>query len=696
MQGVLSLHASTPPIIDLSTASLDLAFRVGETLRLDKLRTDAHDWLHPEAASGLFAVYSGDQRHDAASLRLVDQTLTMDAPDPGLRTYAAVLESGALRVTDHLRVYDPAALVEQWQTIHNTGDQPVTLTRLDSLVLTIPTARYSLLSFNSDWGQEFEPVERPVDRPITLGTRAGRASKGMHPWFALTATDGHVLTGAVAWSGNWIVRFEPFAGGVQISGGLSDWAFAVELAPGESLQTPRFILAPGADQDAAARQYTDVGRRYWYPRNALAGTLPVEWNHWWSYEDAAIDDPVFRANSASAAALGIEICTLDAGWFGPSDDTHWHHVRGDWALVNRRRFPAGIRSLADETHARGMKFGLWCEIEGLGPQAQITRDQPDFPALRDGAPLGYVCLGNPDAQEWAYQTLAGLIRDYGADWLKLDFNVDPGAGCNRADHGHGPGDGLYRHVMGYYAVLDRVRTVFPAVVLENCSSGGLRTDLEMARHTHVTFTSDPDWPVHALQVFWGLSQFIAPEAALRWMYSEWRSPTETQRFDPADPALRPHQLDYYVRIAMLSMCGFSQRLPQLPAWVAARIRQHIALYQGQVRRFIREGTLAHLTDQPRRSGTGERWTAFQYTLPGSDEALLFVFRLPGAAPQHTIRPRGLNPDRAYRIDPLDVEPREARSLSGQDLGRVGLTFSDLEEEGSALLWIYPEPPEAAL
>ena len=116
-----------------------------------------------------------------------------------------------------------------------------------------------------------------------------------------------------------------------------------------------------------------------------------------------------------------------------------------------------------------MKFGLWCEIEGLGSQAQLAIDQPQFPALRDGAPLGYVCFGNPAAQAWAYQTLSRLITEYDCNWLKLDFNVDPGNGCNRTDHGHGDGDGLYRHVSGYYQVLDRVRAAFPDDILENCS-----------------------------------------------------------------------------------------------------------------------------------------------------------------------------------------------------------------------------------
>src|SRR5690606_25062592 len=107
--------------------------------------------------------------------------------------------------------------------------------------------------------------------------------------------------------------------------------------------------------------------------------------------------------------------------------------------------PSGIRALSDYTRARGMKFGLWCEIEAIGKSARLAEARPELVATRGGERLGYVCMGSPAGQEWAFQTLDRLIREHGCDWIKLDFNLDPGAGCDRTDHGHGAGDGLYAH-----------------------------------------------------------------------------------------------------------------------------------------------------------------------------------------------------------------------------------------------------------
>ncbi len=497
-----------------------------------------------------------------------------------------------------------------------------------------------------------------------------------------------MLSGSLAWSGNWTFRFEPLPdGGYSLSGGLHDWEFAKDLLPGQTMETPHAILVLGDRLDAVAQQYAQVGRRYWYPRNALSASLPVEWNHWFSYEDIRINETVFRANVQAAAEMGFELCTLDAGWFGPDGtQTEWYKYRGDWELLNRERFPHGVRALADDVHARGMKFGLWCEIEGLGERARLNEAHPDFPSRRDGVPLGYVCLGNPQAQDWAYDTLCRLIADHDADWIKLDFNVDPGAGCNRTDHGHGAGDGLYEHIQGYYHLLDRLRERFPDVVLENCSSGGLRIDLGILRRTHLTFLSDPDWPVHDLQIFWGATTMIAPDTCLHWSFCEWdgNSRYDPQTFNPRDPTLKPHQLDYYNRMSMLGLYGQSQKLPELPAWVKARLIEHTRIYKDHVRRFVREADLYRLTAQPRRDGSGDRWCAFQYRLP--DEHLLFVFRLPGAERQRAIRLAALEPDRIYRIAGFEGETRD--SMSGRDLMAAGIAFNDLPEEGSALLRVF--------
>jgi alpha-galactosidase len=661
--------------VDLSTTVLALSFEraPGDCLSLGGFGLPGIPWAG--ATSGLFAVEVDGHWIDARTPGLAVAGLVVREGLAGRRELVVTLrhpETG-VAIDYHAALYDGEALMETWVTVTNGGAAPIRITGLDSLALDLAAGAYELASFTGSWGLEFELVRETLTGDVILESRSGRSSKGHHPFFALVRDGTSILAGAVAWSGNWVVRLRPSGDGVALSGGLHDWAFFADLAPGASIESPPFAvaLAAGNDLSDVSAQYGRVGRRFWYPHNPLADRLPVEWNHWWSYEDREIDEATFRRNVDAAAALGIEVCTLDAGWFGPSDGgTHWYEQRGDWDLVNAERFPSGLRALSEYVRERGMAFGLWCEIEAIGKQARLAQTHPELVAARGGESLGYVCLGSEAGRAWALETLDRLIVEHGCDWVKLDFNLDPGAGCDRADHGHGAGDGLYAHYRGYYALLEQIRARHPDVVLENCSSGGLRIDLGIARQTHMAFLSDPDWPEHSLQCFWGASAMLAPDALLHWGYCEW-SLTEhrAQRFDPRDPALKPHQVDFYTRISMLRRFGFSQRLPDLPGWVAERYRAHIEDYKRHVRRFIREADLIRLTDQPRRFGQGERWAAFQYRMPGGDEHLLAIFRLPGGEAGRAVRMRHLDPAREYALTWLGEE-RAAKRRGADRRGAV--------------------------
>lgn len=656
-------------------------------LRLKQLAAGGYSWLHPMLDSDIFAVTVNGARLSAAELMFwgVKESI----PTSGVRQSCFSLKGVGFDVDYFINTYENTALTEFWVVIRNQGQAPLRIERVDTISLNILARQAELLSFTGNWGSEFEPEWQRLSGGHILESRSGRSSKGNHPWFALFEQE-RVLSGSVAWSGNWVFRFEALGRDrYALSGGLHDWQFSKILDPGDSVQGAPVILALGEDLDSVSQQYARVGRKYWYAQNSLSASLPIEWNHWWPYEDVEINESVFIANVEKAAEMGFEVCTLDAGWFGPSDpETFWEHYRGDWHLVNRERFPSGIRKLSDHVHKLGMKFGIWCEIEGLGSEAAIAREHPEYVALRDGKSVGCVCFGNPQVQEWAYQILCKLIEEYQCDWIKVDFNLDPGGGCNRSDHGHQVGDGLYEHYRGYYSTLERVRESYPEVVLENCSSGGLRIDLGMLRRTYMTYLSDPDYPVHDLQLFWGASLMLAPNVLLHWTYSDWRNtnPPPEQRFNPHDPELTPEKWDYLARTSMLGLFGLSQKLPDLPAWLAQRMVENIQIYKTHVRRFIKEADLYHLTGQPRRSGEGERWVGFQYSLPDGSEHLIFVFRLPGGEAQHAIRLKGLRPDRVYQVQ--DWEGEWNSQASGRSLMDEGLVFSRLAEETSALLKIF--------
>lgn len=661
--------------------------------------TNGPDWVRREGCPE-FLLHADGERLDSLSEGIKALGVRESRTERGAQLVHVRygLERLQLTVDCFVQLLPGVAVVEKWFAVTNNGDRAVDLTRADSISLHLPGGQYEAMYYTSDWGKEFESVRVLLDGPLLLETRRGRSSRECHPWLTLFRADGEVLSLSAMWSGNWRFRAEPETGGDGwiVNGGLSDWAFAKRLQPGETFESVPVALALGCGHDlnTVSVEMGRAGRAYWYPRNALSAALPVEWNHWWPYVDRYIDETVFLENVEVAAELGVEVCTLDAGWFGPSDPSaNWKEHRGDWDLVNTARFPNGIRHLSEAVRAKGMKFGLWCEIEGLGKHAQLAVTHPQLTALRDGERLGYVCFGNPEAQEWAYRTLDRLIIEYVCDWIKLDFNLDPCAGCNRTDHGHGAGDGLYEHYRGYYRVLQRIRETHPHVILENCSSGGLRIDLGLMKQSHNVYLSDPDWPEHGLQIFWGASTMLAPDVCLHWGFCDWQredvGKVPQQTFNPHDPQLTPKQLDYYIHAGMLGGYGLSQKLPELPLWVKERFARNIRLYKEQIRRFVGNGDVRRLTGQPKRDGRGERWAAFQYTLEREDEHLLFVFRLDRSEGARPIRCVQLDPARLYRLEGLTGQ--RTQQLTGVQLMEEGLLCEELNEEESLLIRILPAP-----
>ncbi|MBM7564018.1 alpha-galactosidase [Paenibacillus sacheonensis] len=615
--------------------------------------------------------------------------------------------SGDVVVASVTVSYPDSPVVQRRIQVSNRSERDIRLTRIDTVRGLLAKGGYTLDYFECPTnGLEFSPRSVPLAGTKVLEAIAGRSSRGMHPWFTLRDAEGGTLAGAVAWSGNWIFRFEPAdEGAYRLTGGLSDWEFAKTLRPGETMESPAVLYAhlPEGGLDAVSIAFGGWGRRYWYPRNEISRTVPAAWNHWWPYEDSAINEDVFRANADEAAELGLEICTLDAGWFGEpdpncndhlgwSENVDWFLKRGDWHKINTLRFPSGIAALSEYVRGKGMKFGIWCEIEALGIKSEIGAHRPELPARRDGEHLGYVCLGNPEARDWAFGVLERLITEYKAEWIKLDFNLDPCAGCNRTDHGHGDGDGLFEHYRGYYELLTRVREKYPEVYLENCSSGGLRIDLGLARHTHGAFLSDPDFTRHHLQLFWGASMMLHPSACFHFSWSETIVHYDSNLDkDPIKPDMPRHRLDYIIRANMLNGFGCSYRLPELPGWAKARLMELIGFYRETVRRFVAGADMHRLTGQTIRTGSGDSWNGYLYVLEGAEEALLFAFRLTGGEPERVLRLTGLDASSLYELHFEDSGRK--MELSGAALAEEGLTFSGMEEESSEVVRLRKLPME---
>ncbi len=182
------------------------------------------------------------------------------------------------------------------------------------------------------------------------------------------------------------------------------------------------------------------------PAAPLARMPPMGWNSWDAY-GFTIDEAHFKANASILAGLksyGWSYAVVDEGWYmanplGDKLETRAYLYDGYGRLMPvESRFPsaaggAGLKRLADWTHAQGLKFGLHI-VRGI-PKAAVEANWPiagsafhaadaaDRAATCPWDDANYGVADNAAGQAW-YDSLLKQYAAWGVDFLKVDCIAD--------------------------------------------------------------------------------------------------------------------------------------------------------------------------------------------------------------------------------------------------------------------------------
>ncbi len=551
-------------------------------------------------------------------------------------------------------------------SVRNESNAVRRIRQADPINLNLTEEDFEIDYFRSAWGDEFRPRKGSSSTDTRIDARSGRSSNGHSPWIGLSNQSGALVV-SPAWSGNWHISYQR---GHTLSAGISPRNFYTDLRPGERFDAPSVYLAAGTDLAGASSNLArGVGEQV-VPRSPWSQANAIEWNSWWPYEDVALSEEIIISNAEVAHELGIQVVNVDAGWFGRADkSSDWQGERGDWGQVNLERFPHGLEYLGEAVRSKGVEIGIWIEAEAVGASSQLRKVRPEIIAKRDSTFLpdpslchmtvsldksdpdflGYVCLGSAGGRAYVLESMCDLVKRTGARWINLDFNIDPGDGCNSEVHGHGKADGLYAHYMGLYSVLDEFRERCPEVQLESCASGGLRFDLGMAEHVHCQFLSDPDYTEHHLQVLWGASRMLPPIGILHWSWSQWRGLHPASQKDFASVGVE--EFEMIIAAAMLHRFGVSYALPDMKPKQLKILWEMIALYKEYFQQFLLDSTLVAITPQPLREGNGFRTPIFVLKNP-SGKQIYAGFRLDDSAKWSDLEWYSLENNLKYRVTDL--------------------------------------------
>jgi alpha-galactosidase len=505
---------------------------------------------HVDGAASLALRYIGHQEEDDDGA--------------GTRTLRVLMADDAgLRVTTVCTLHAGIPVVRTETRVENTNDRPVVLEYVSSFVLCnlarrLPRgARWedglSLWTAANPWSGEFRWSRSTLAERglydvgmVAYGqtgtknrvclTSTGSWSSSEHlPMGCLEETStGRALMWQIEHNGSWHAelgdRFDDVY--LALSGPTDrEHQWRRRLAPGQSFCTvPTAVaLVPGGGFQAALAALTRHRRATRRPHPDHQ-SLPVVFN---DFMNCLMGEPTTEALLPlvdAAAEAGAEVFCIDAGWYdaeppsatGPGGVPGWWDAVGAWE-ESATRFPGGLGEVMDRVRAAGMVPGLWLEPEVVGVRSPVAAALPDEAFFRrDGIRLvewgrHQLDLRHPAARAHLDAVVDRLVREYGVGYLKLDHNIDIGAGT---DGGDSPGDGLLGHNRAHLDWLEGVLDRHPGLVLESCAAGGSRTDQAMLSRLPVHSVTDQQDFRLLPAVAAAAPTAVTPEQGAIWSYPQ--------------------------------------------------------------------------------------------------------------------------------------------------------------------------------
>ncbi|KAI7892472.1 alpha-galactosidase [Mucor mucedo] len=551
-----------------------------------------------------------------------------------------------------------------------------------------------LITLAGAWAAETQ-VQKHSLQPGTshvLQSVRGIPSAQAYPYFAVkdTTSDGEhseceVYFGTLGWSGNWEIEVHTdIEGNIIVTGGINSRDFGCSLMRA-SFDLPVFVAGYTADGLSGARKSITNHIRENKVTQLISepDTLaPVLYNGWEAYGfDVNITNQMEIARKA--ASLGTELFVLDDGWFRKRNSDK--AGLGDW-YHDTRKFPNGLKPLADYVHSLGMKFGLWFEPEMVNPDSDLYRKHPDwvyhyYERTRHLERNQLVLdITKPEVRHYLAERMLAIIKEVGVDYVKWDMNRPISEAGSRL------GEEVWvAHVKSFHALVMIIKMAGSTVQIESCCSGGGRADMSILKKVESCWPSDNTRPDARLMIQYGSSLVIPPEMMSCWV-------TES----PNDDYFTNIPISYRFHVSFMGALGIGSDLNKLTQSEFGDYKEWIRLYK-RVKHIVQKGDLDWLVVPPnvnKLASSPSSYTAVTQTNSKKrDESIVLAFRQfsPFWLPLRPVRLRGLIPYAVYTVTIWKTDPRTPvyeGIMSGGSLMGKGLNLPYLTSKAYSSVVIY--------
>lgn len=578
------------------------------------------------------------------------------------------LKNDVLEVVKTYVVYPHTSIIRQWTTYRNASSRPLKVSNpyfladripveeTNKLVLNYMTGGASFtgsqilkeVSFSPTYARTFDSTDKLEFAEISGVSYGGGLPWGSGAylqWFCVRDTSsGGGLFAGFDYYGRWAAEMGNYSGGPGYLG-LRVAGYNKELAPGESLETPKaFTGVFVGDLDEMGNQLKDWQYRYLWDYTSdeyfgkirfsaemrwQAGKGDVDWGGGtqdnWDYRMSA-----FLHFIGVMRYVGADILWQDAGWHDRLGDNDGP----DFAQVKKY------------LNKSGMGLALWWPLYSVSNKSRVYRRHPEWLTNLTGWAGSHL----DTSQKAVIDYLLGQLEEKITLWGDYQWRLDDTA-VVPLDKDETPMLAQYHNVMG---LLHDFRRRHPHSSIDICSGGGNLMGFETLRASDVSQLTDSGSLYNANY------------------YSSYLFP--------------PDKIDDWTRDANFTWDFARSALTMAPAWTGDR-----GLYGHEPGLLLNDGLenlrktfeIYHYLFQ---RGVAGRWSRVYHPKVEGDEPVFYFQRLSQDGKRgvvilkHFVKgevkvyPKGLNGQEIY-----DVRFAMSKSVSqrtGADLMGKGITLVD--------------------
>ena len=502
------------------------------------------------------------------------------------------------------------------------------------------------------------------------GGMRGRSTDNDMPYFVVQLGEKGGLFFALEWPGDWGCRMERNGESVCFQTGIE--GINLTLLPGESIPLPGALIGLyTGDWIEGCNALRQTIADYYTPKlNGKAIVPPVFYNSWWAVGLGCDEARMKKEAEACAHTGGIEYFTQDAGWYAGCKTSFGEGI-GNW-FVDSKKYPRGLKPLADFVREKKMKFGLFIEPERASHDSWLAKEHPDW--IVNGPEPGdrnLVDFGKPEVVNYFSETMDTIFKENNVEWIRFDSNINPQPRWHQRDPVERQGISQIRHFEGLLKFWDHLLMEHPTLLIEGCSSGGRRMDLACLKRSHTYWCNDQT-------VHFDLVRYDLTGANLL-LPANYLNHAVTSKSQPPDDYVNPELPPFAYHCHMGGTFGFAMIMQVLNEKQIISARKHIEVFK-KIRHLLLKKYVP-LFGQPIAL---EGWDGWQFHDPERDEGVVFIFRCLSPEVTSKVQLHWLNKSTTYQFS--NLYNKEIKLYSGREL-YIGVDVS-LNTMRESQVWHY--------